>query len=72
MREAARAVAKRARRRPAAGRMNILLTNRRRHLRAALSSCGWRGRRRRVNIVAPDRDQSATSHSLTLNRPVPH
>jgi 5'-nucleotidase len=50
--------------------MVILLTNddgiqapALRELRAALSDLG------RVVIVVPDRDQSATSHSLTLNRP---
>ena len=50
--------------------MNILLTNDDginapvlRHLKEALAPLG------RVIIVAPDRDQSATSHALTLHRP---
>jgi 5'-nucleotidase len=50
--------------------MNILVTNddgilapALRALRTELASLG------RVVIVAPDRDQSATSHSLTLHRP---
>ena len=50
--------------------MNILVTNddgilapALKALRAALATLG------RVVIVAPDRDQSATSHSLTLHRP---
>lgn len=50
--------------------MNILVTNddgiaapALRALRAALAPLG------RVIVVAPDRDQSATSHSLTLHRP---
>ena len=51
--------------------MNILVTNddgihapALRVLKAALADLG------RVTIVAPDRDQSATSHSLTLHRPL--
>lgn len=51
--------------------MNILLTNddgvhapALEPLRRALSALGT------VTIVTPDRDQSATSHSLTLNRPL--
>jgi len=51
--------------------MNILVTNddgvhapALTALRAALSDLG------RVTIVVPDRDQSATSHSLTLHRPL--
>jgi 5'-nucleotidase len=50
--------------------MNVLLTNddgiqapALRHLKLALAALG------RVIIVAPDRDQSATSHALTLQRP---
>ena len=50
--------------------MNVLLTNddgirapALRHLKEALAPLG------RVIIVAPDRDQSATSHALTLHRP---
>ncbi len=50
--------------------MNVLLTNddgiqapALRHLKDALTPLG------RVIIVAPDRDQSATSHALTLQRP---
>lgn len=50
--------------------MNVLLTNddgiqapALRHLKDALAPFG------RVIIVAPDRDQSATSHALTLHRP---
>jgi 5'-nucleotidase len=50
--------------------MNVLLTNddgiqapALRHLKAALAPLG------RVIIVAPDRDQSACSHALTLHRP---
>ena len=50
--------------------MNVLLTNDDgvhapvlRHLREALAPLG------RVVVVAPDRDQSATSHALTLHRP---
>ncbi len=50
--------------------MNVLLTNDDgihapvlRHLKEALAPLG------RVTIVAPDRDQSATSHALTLHRP---
>jgi len=50
--------------------MNVLLTNddgvsapALRHLREALAPLG------RVCVVAPDRDQSATSHALTLHRP---
>ncbi len=50
--------------------MNVLLTNDDgiqapvlRHLKEALAPLG------RVIIVAPDRDQSATSHALTLHRP---
>jgi 5'-nucleotidase len=51
--------------------MNILVTNddgihapALRVLRSALADLGH------VTIVAPDRDQSATSHSLTLHRPL--
>jgi 5'-nucleotidase len=50
--------------------VNVLLTNDDgiqapvlRHLKEALAPLG------RVIIVAPDRDQSATSHALTLHRP---
>src|SRR5439155_5562704 len=50
--------------------MNILVTNddgilapALRALRSELAALG------RVVVVAPDRDQSATSHSLTLHRP---
>jgi len=50
--------------------MNVLLTNDDgvlapglRHLKEALAPFG------RVTIVAPDRDQSAASHALTLQRP---
>ena len=50
--------------------MNILVTNDDGILAPALQALkGELSPLGRVVIVAPDRDQSATSHSLTLHRP---
>ncbi|MGE5144522.1 MAG: 5'/3'-nucleotidase SurE, partial [Acidobacteriota bacterium] len=51
--------------------MNILISNDDGILAHGLSLLGEAaGDLGRVTVVAPDREQSATSHSLTLHRPI--